>query len=755
MDKKYFELGELWPDLDPKHLQYEASRQLLEACLRNQYYEVLELRNAKGCDVIVVCCGDGSVPSRNTIGIQAKERLAIVYHPDTKPIPYGVYATRIEFPATLHQNQVRQGMPRSLCLYFESWTHVERSWTPQRYLERILWWIKETAKGTLHRNDQPLEQFYFDSKFQVLLPPDYIRLVLEPSKTLILYEVPHGPEGPKIVRGSFIDKEKELLNTDPFMDCIILSIPPVIHGSVQPYPCSLGELESHLKDRGSNVFSLLMEKIKTMVPSNGLPIKRQKLKYTLLIINLAIIREYGSAPEKNDLKGFIIADDLVGIGLASGTLFDGRDQKAYVEQFQKNINHWESIELEPVDVRVSLNRKDARKASGVSEDGAEFNGVLAGVGALGGLLADLWSREGWGLWTIVDDDTLRAHNIVRHIGKDELIGLPKVEAVQRIIEANYPPGHVHFPAIVSKITDFKNEDVVNAIKASSLLIDITTTLEVPRELSIKDDIPRSVSTFITPSGMASVLLVEDKNRKIRLSSLEAQYYRAILNNSFGQNHLHGHLGDMWVGAGCRDISVVLSNELINFHGALLARQIRKLVIMPDPRIIIWSLQDESGALEAKEIEIHSPIILNFGKWQVTLDEGLQRKIRSMRNANLPNETGGVILGYFDQKLNTISLVDVLPAPPDSEADESGFTRGIENLKESIENCAQKTGRIVDYIGEWHSHPRNCSSQPSLLDIKLFAQQAKIMASEGLPVLMAIVGENDEQFFLCEDKSDIH
>ena len=41
-------------------------------------------------------------------------------------------------------------------------------------------------------------------------------------------------------------------------------------------------------------------------------------------------------------------------------------------------------------------------------------GVLVGAGALGGAMLDLWTRSGWGEWTVIDEDHIKPHNLVRH-----------------------------------------------------------------------------------------------------------------------------------------------------------------------------------------------------------------------------------------------------------------------------------------------------------------------------------------------------
>jgi hypothetical protein len=113
-----------------------------------------------------------AVPTRNSVGIRYCEPLALVFCTSLERQPE-VRALRDGFPVTAHQNYVMVGEPPSLCLYFEPWSRVRRSWTPQFHLNRILWWLAETANGTLHRPDQPLEQLYFDSPFELVLPWDF------------------------------------------------------------------------------------------------------------------------------------------------------------------------------------------------------------------------------------------------------------------------------------------------------------------------------------------------------------------------------------------------------------------------------------------------------------------------------------------------------------------------------------------------------------------------------------------------------
>jgi integrative and conjugative element protein (TIGR02256 family) len=107
----------------------------------------------------------------------------------------------------------------------------------------------------------------------------------------------------------------------------------------------------------------------------------------------------------------------------------------------------------------------------------------------------------------------------------------------------------------------------------------------------------------------------------------------------------------------------------------------------------------------------------------------------------------MLLGVTDTKSMTILMVDALSAPVDSQASPCHFIRGKEGQQEALEACHQRTANIVDYIGEWHSHPRGCPSTPSQDDRNLLASLTRKMSADGLPMLMVIVAEGSIGFNL--------
>lgn len=760
MDDGYHSIGEVLPDLDPSRLEYDDSRRLLSACQQHSAIEVVELRRCKSnsgggqglrvVDGIVVECCDGTVPSRNPVGIKNRERLLLLNDPGLAT-PHDTRALRVNFPITPHQNHVVPGEPVSLCLYFEPWSAVERTWTAAKYLQRILWWLRETSREKLHRSDQPIERLYFVSHYKIVLPAEFNERAGKLGEVLQFAYARSRPSG-ALLRGRFVSQNASTTDGDDCgVDSLVLHVPPLVVTRIERYPSTLGVLHDQLAAGGSGLIASLVDMVKQVASHIGLPIKSPNVQHTLLLLKIPVCRADGAPPERTDVIGFVVQDtNLAGLGIACGAAFDGKDNKAYAN-ISPNIGAtgtnlplteaWRDLAVEPVDVRVAFTLKDARKASGLQEDGAEFQGVLAGLGALGSCLADLWCRTGWGHWSYVDDDILHAHNLVRHIAKDFHLGWAKVDAVADMARLTWPTARKPI-AISAKVTEFGHDEVKKAIANARLLVDATTTLEVPRVLSDRDDSPRMVSIFLTPSGRDSVLLLEDSARKIRLHTIEAQYYRAILNTCWGGSHLNGHHGSYWVGGGCRDLSGVLSQEVVQLHGSTLARQVRLLTAKPEAQIRVWSLNDGTGAVTCEVVPVAEPTEVTRGEWRVVWDEGLTDKLRGLRAKSLPHETGGVILGYMDQRMKAIYIVDVLPAPTDSDASQVEFTRGAAGVREAMEQAATLTANIVGYLGEWHSHPRHSSAAPSTKDDDLLACLANTLSMDGVPALMLIVGETD-------------
>ena len=718
------------------------------ACLNNSSCEVIEIKvdDDRRTQSVIADFADGSFSTDNETGILRVERLALTYCPDSK-FRWEVRALREDFPVTIHQNHILEGEPRSLCLYIEPWESVERSWTPELFVKRIFWWLRATAEGTIHGDDQPIEQLFFSSDIHVLLPEVHFESEDNLKENLFFDEIDYEGVKTKTLIGKYGDGEN---NETPHFLSVSVLLEPIENGPIEEYPFTLGDLENLLVRRGSSVVEPLRETVSGYVTENGIELKPEGGEFVLVLLGIPRTRD-GNV-KKLEIQGFRLNSGIGSLGESLSVLFKAQDENKWYRDVlgKKDGDQWRAHSLFPVNVKCYPSKKEIRHYSGLNPDDNGPMGLIAGVGALGSLLAEIWNRECWGDWSYVDDDIVQAHNIVRHISSRSAIGYPKAVVVDSILGSTHSDSpQEQSNSFVSSVVSGQ-KDLDDVIEKSNLIVDVTTTLHVPRAISINDNFPRTVSAFITPSGMASVMLLEDQSRDVRCNSLEAQYYRAILEKDWGKNHLSGHAGHQWVGAGCREVTLAMSIELIHLHAAALSRQIRKNSSNSEAKICIWEHQDNSGGVIPHDIPVNPCRTATLHGWKIVWDDGFLQDVIAYRHNSLPNETGGIIFGIVDQKDATIMLVKACSAPENSESTPSSFRRGAYDSVDFLEDCYQRTAGIVTYVGEWHSHPPNCGALPSHHDIGQLIFLSSSLQVEGMPALMMIVSDDSVGYYIGDE-----
>jgi integrative and conjugative element protein (TIGR02256 family) len=176
------------------------------------------------------------------------------------------------------------------------------------------------------------------------------------------------------------------------------------------------------------------------------------------------------------------------------------------------------------------------------------------------------------------------------------------------------------------------------------------------------------------------------------------------------------------------------------HASTLAEQVRYALTSDDALIRIWQRDPTCGAVEVYDVPVMGEQRLEFEDLGLYIDDGVLHQLRHLRQLEFPNETGGVLLGYYDFNIKAVVVIKGLPAPPDSKANSSSFERGIEGLAEAVRDVAERTADMVRYIGEWHSHPPGHSGSPSRDDLIQLIHLTLGMADDGLPAVQLIVGE---------------
>jgi integrative and conjugative element protein (TIGR02256 family) len=722
--------------IDARALTIPRARALFDAVARQRDYSLVQLLRRAGrnvatheCIVVEVEC-DG-VPSRNPPGIQYRERLALCV-PETSNRLVEVLALRKDFPLLMHENGVRPGAPVSLCLYFESPRAVSRTWTPQGFLRRIQWWLEKSARGELHPADQPVEQLFFETPFELVLPWNWSELKGDPARRFVVVQGPTRPDGGFT---SFLESAPLSQAGVAKTAHLDLWLPAVKQGVTRD-PSNLGELADLLATRGVDLLPAIASMLRDKVGESGTPASADE-KNTIILLHIPILRSTDGRPENVTHRAFWAPIGSLALGEAAGALF--KLEHRYFRNFMPSgqPTAWRDQSILPMVILQTNDAVAARQQSGYADGGP--TGVLVGGGALGSAMLNLWSRAGWGRWTIIDKDHIKPHNLSRHTAVALYIGEPKATAIAKLNDT-VMLGATQVVPLVGDAMDISSE-FKNALSASSLVVDASTTLEYPRAVSSDDALPRHASTFLTPDGNSAVLLAEDAARSHRLRTLEAQYYRALIEQPWGDRHHTRNPRTFWSGASCRDISWVMPYSRILNHASTLAEQVQLLHQNDSALIRVWERHPCRGDVQMNEVSVSLERRFKLGEMDLFIDAGAEQRLRELRERGLPAETGGVLLGYYDFNIQAVVVVTGLPAPPDSKATQESFERGVEGLAEAVRAASARTAGVVGYIGEWHSHPRGHSASPSPDDLWQLIHLALGMADDGLPAVQLIVGED--------------
>jgi hypothetical protein len=130
--------------------------------------------------------------------------------------------------------------------------------------------------------------------------------------------------------------------------------------------------------------------------------------------------------------------------------------------------------------------------------------------------------------------------------------------------------------------------------------------------------------------------------------------------------------------------MVMPYSRIMGHASTLAEQTQYIAAQENALIRIWQHGPERGSIEVHDVPVSTERRLAFGELDLYIDDGVEQQLRTLRQQGLPNETGGVLLGYHDFNINAVVVVAGLPAPADSKATSASFERGIAGLADTVQ-----------------------------------------------------------------------
>ncbi|MEZ5318330.1 MAG: Mov34/MPN/PAD-1 family protein [Vicinamibacterales bacterium] len=713
-------------------LRSAKGRDLAERVARGSlpYVSFVETRTAVDADVVVLDV-ETEVPQVREHDIRPVERVAVWFdHLDARTPE--VLALREDFPATAHLNPPVEAIPKSLCLFEEEYAEVRRRWTSAFFIRRLQEWLRLTARGELHADDQPLEQVLAGTGDQVILP----HALSVPGSATDAGQVVR-------LRVAGIDEHRArcLIQVDlasgdgtsrtPDWFSLSFTSSPRGPGPIASTPRTIGDLHTFLAAGGDDVVDVL-RRLLLEWPREAAALAAR----LLLIVRIPKRRSDTGDVERVETWAFL-GPSVLDAGVALGVWETGpRGFALMVPMADERRGH--DAPLTGLSVVFRISRHEAAFLNGRERpDDRRIVGI--GAGALGSQVILNAARAAVGQWTLVDRDRLLPHNLARHAVAGFGTGHHKVN-VLAFAGNGLTDGQPAFESIIADVLNPgpERERLEERLGNADLILDMAASIPVSRHLA--QDAPgaaKRVSFFLNPVGSDLVMLAEDGRREIRLDALEMQYYRAVLRDARLRDHLRAPDGRMRYGTSCRDVSARLPQAQVALHAAIAARRLPVLADQDDAAIRIWQASERTDDVVALDLAPRRVTRQAVGDWTVVYDDGLVETIVGLRHARLPNETGGVLLGAFDVERRIVYVVDTISSPLDSQERTTLYIRGVEGLHERLKDAQKRTFGQLEYVGEWHSHPDGCPCMPSRDDLTVLSWLSSHMDADGVPGVMMI------------------
>jgi hypothetical protein len=683
-----------------------------------------------------------SVPSRSPHGILENEKIAICYFDHDRPL-LKACALRKNFPDLPHLNLTPKGKPRELCLFDVSFMDQVYNQTFMDFVVRTKKWLDRAAVGELHLDEQPMEPFLMASAGDFVLDRETYERIIRGESGFEIFPT-HFLQPGESTHRFFIEigSKKRADRKNPFAILCIKSEPSsnqCISHRPKNYPDLYDLLHQKLSiDLDREIFQFIQNCYRSKNAG-----KTYLEKYLVLVLCISRLNSKGEIfiPE---IVVFHFNKKLLEIGLAIGCLRQQarRKEKGYIyvlqDDFNKKEDELEKIQVDPLRVIRPFTKQLAMDMAGISERVASTSFSVIGLGALGSQLVLNLARQGISDWRLVDEDTLLPHNFARHALSGFYRGLSKAVAlrdeISRILEEArvkaYPAPFKGFPDNrVAKI--FKTDIILDCSASYSVFLDLAYR-ERPTS--------RTFSVYYCGEGYTSLLICEDSGRNTRLDDIDLQLKVKGLENHLIKTIYRTRGDDQLVySTSCNTATAVIAQDLVAIHAGVLSRQIKKAIQNNNAQAFTNLIQEYGFGVQVENFIPSKVVVQDLGGWQFRVCSDVLDEMTRYRSEKLPNETGGVLIGWINSFKRIVYVGKALPAPPDSIERPYCFQRGKKGLYELVKEINGMSNGDLYYVGEWHAHPPHSSAAQSPEDVHCMEKISEFMLEDGLPGILLILG----------------
>lgn len=363
----------------------------------------------------------------------------------------------------------------------------------------------------------------------------------------------------------------------------------------------------------------------------------------------------------------------------------------------------------PVAQLDALSPQLFRTASGAPETPAV---AILGAGSVGSKVALHLARNGTRVLSVADNAWLRPHNLARH----GLASTPhggKATELAKALES------------LGQSTQAREGDILSALadpaerrrllpRDAGLVIDTTASLRIRSRLSALErtgNEPRQAAIALFGEGNGAYLMLDGSADRSTLEDLSIAFYAELVRNDALRETAtanDGELRHVATGQGCGTLTMRMTDARVSAMTAIATEQLVSELADPNPAgLLIYGVRPP-GAIDAHwtRLDLEPPTLVEIegpDGWQFRLSAHALAAIQTDIAAHPTVETGGILVGRTNERLRTVSVIDVLPAPPDSQRSATGFVLGTEGGQEAIHDYHERSGRTLWDVGTWHSH----------------------------------------------------
>jgi len=676
------------------------------------------------------------LPQYPVFPVKAIERIKIKIVNDGLPEVF----CRQDFPIVPHLNVYENG-DKTLCLFDVPFHDIKYMFNASMFINRIVYWFSKTARGELHHPDQPLEPFFpsvrdsaiFNVNEHASAPP-FIRFEeIKTESGRLLTEIPLRESG----RGRLFACLRIVIKKT-YSDNIINSLPQTLFDLNSAFDEDILQkidqciLPIWAVKQNAKEYMQLFNQQETVLKNCAL----------VLMVCISQARFPDIEPERFELKAFTIETTFQKLYQHFGYCKVGT--KLVKKQ---NLINAQEITIMQHEVLCHLNRNFAQNLNNAQNFHCDSNFVQIGLGAFGAQIANNCIRSGYGKWTYVDPDVVYPHNLSRHCLNASDIGKNKAKAMSAYAERIFPDkvdSCVNAFMGTNILSPDLKSDFIEVIENSRMLIDTSASVAVERYVCHElAGTTRCVSFFMNPTGSCAIMLLEDENREITLDVLEMQYYNILVNNPKYYEHLKSEHRVVY-SSSCRSTSLKYPQDNVAIFSGLCSKAIKDATNNAKGIIAIWKIDGLTIDTEIYPANPHKHF--TYGDWTIKIACQVETKFYDNRKKKLPCETGGVLIGTYDYERKICYVVDFISSPEDSIESPRSYIRGSKGLLGRIRAIEDITAGNLGYVGEWHSHPNDCTGQSQ--DDKMLMQSIiEYNMTQSCPGCMVIVGETHFTVYL--------